>query len=234
MSTIATPANTTAYRSLVSNQPTRGSWCDRCQPQPQPCMTYLWAYQAKASIPARVIRNTTVLIAMCMAGVTWWSRCWASRFPIRLDIAGEGLLLQCFFQLVRRAELPALAQRTLFQRQPQHLATVGLVTGGYLAFTIQQDPVIGIPHRGHQYAVRDHPRHMGNVGDIDCLARLQVALGLILDGGIHQLGGPMATRDQYDPHLVVQLQRLVELVRQRPGIKPFAYFHRMRGQRQAA
>src|SRR5690606_41450600 len=70
MSTIATPANTTAYRSLVSNQPTRGSWCDRCQPQPQPCMTYLWAYQAKASIPARVIRNTTVLIAMCMAGVT--------------------------------------------------------------------------------------------------------------------------------------------------------------------
>ncbi|OCX24851.1 hypothetical protein BBI10_04345 [Pseudomonas graminis] len=62
ISTMANPANTTAYRSFFSNQPVLGSWCDLCQPQPQPCMMYLCANTAKPSMPITVAKNTRALI----------------------------------------------------------------------------------------------------------------------------------------------------------------------------
>src|SRR3712207_7182588 len=47
-------SNTTAYRSFFSNQPVRGSWWERCQPQPNPCITYLCATMENTSISTTV------------------------------------------------------------------------------------------------------------------------------------------------------------------------------------
>jgi len=61
---MATPAKTTAYRSFFSNQPVRGAWCDLCQPQPKPCMTYLCATMEKISIATTVSTTMSVLSSM--------------------------------------------------------------------------------------------------------------------------------------------------------------------------
>jgi len=63
---MATPANTTAYRSFFSNQPVRGSWCERCQPHPKPCMMYLCATMENTSMNAMVARTMSALKSMMM------------------------------------------------------------------------------------------------------------------------------------------------------------------------
>ncbi|ALK95842.1 hypothetical protein AM586_05635 [Massilia sp. WG5] len=64
MRAIATPANTTAYRSFFSNHPVRGSWCERCHPQPKPCITYLCATMEKTSIRTTVTMRMRALSSM--------------------------------------------------------------------------------------------------------------------------------------------------------------------------
>src|SRR5690349_6656603 len=67
MRAIATPANTMAYRSFFSNQPLRGSWCERCHAQPKPCITYLCATMENTSIRTTVRMRMRALDIMAPA-----------------------------------------------------------------------------------------------------------------------------------------------------------------------